>query len=139
MSIYAAANAAAATFKGGTKSSPTRAPFLADDVLQFERKNPVFSNESYAGDKEYLRDKFIRFSYRFKFDDGEFSLMAPFTQHAFVPKQYGYFLDSASGDGKLKRDEKNTAESGINKLMENQVTSAILRLELPWRTDTSSV
>ena len=130
-----AANAAASTFKGTTGSSPTRAPFLADDVLQFERKNPIY-NEFYSGDKEYLRDKFIRFSYRFKFDDGEFSLMAPFTQHAFVPKQYGYFLDSAYGDDKLKRDEKNTAESGINKLMENQVTSAILRIELPWITDT---
>jgi len=131
----AAANFAAATFKGGTNAAPTRAPFEADDVLQFERENPIY-DEFYSGDKEYLRDKFIRFSYRFKFDDGEFSLMAPFTQHAFVPKQYGYFLDSAYGDGELKRDEKDTAESGINKLMENQVTSAILRIELPWTTDT---
>ncbi len=132
---YDAARAAAATFKGGTNTTPTRFPFAANDVLQFERKNPVYSN-TYAGDKDYLKNKFIRFSYRFKFDDGEYSLMAPFTQHAFVPKQYGYFLDSAVGDGKLKRDEKNTAESGINKLMENQVTSAKFRLELPWKTDT---
>ena len=131
----AAANEAAAAFKGGANASPTRAPFLADDVLQFERKNPVYNN-TYTGDKDYLKNKFIRFSYRFKFDDGEYSLMAPFTQHAFVPKQYGYFLDSAFGDDKLKRDEKNTAESGINKLMENQVTSAKFRLELPWKTDT---
>ena len=131
---YAAARAAAATFKGGTNANPTRFPFVANDVLQFERKNPVYSN-TYSGDKDYLRNKFIRFSYRFKFDDGEFSLMAPFTQHAFVPKQYGYFLDSAAGDGKLKRDEKDTAESGVNKLMENQVTSAKFRIELPWRTD----
>ena len=131
----AAANFAAATFKGGTNAAPTRAPFETNDVLQFERENPIY-DEFYSGDKEYLRNKFIRFSYRFKFDDGEFSLMAPFTQHAFVPKQYGYFLDSAYEDGELKRDEKNTAESGINKLMENQVTSAILRIELPWTTDS---
>jgi len=126
---YDAALAAAQTYKGLGAF-----PFTANDVLQFERKNPVYSN-TYSGDKDYLRNKFIRFSYRFKFDDGEFSLMAPFTQHAFVPKQYGYFLDSAAGDGKLKRDEKDTAESGINKLMENQVTSAKFRLELPFRTD----
>jgi hypothetical protein len=132
---YDSARAAAATFKGGTNTNPTRFPFVANDVLQFERENPVY-NTSYAGDKDYLRNKFVRFSYRFKFDDGEYSLMAPFTQHAFVPKQYGYFLDSAVGDSKLKRDEKDTAESGVNKLMENQVTSAKFRLELPWRTDT---
>ena len=126
---YNSALAAAQTYKGSGVF-----PFTANDVLQFERKNPVYSN-TYSGDKDYLRNKFIRFSYRFKFDDGEFSLMAPFTQHAFVPKQYGYFLDSAAGDGKLKRDEKDTAESGVNKLMENQVTSAKFRLELPFRTD----
>ncbi len=125
-----AANKAAATFKGGTNIAPTRPPFETNDVLQFERENPIY-NQNYSGDKDYLRNKFIRFSYRFKFDDGEFSLMAPFTQHAFVPKQYGYFLDSAYGDDKLKRDEKDTAESGINKLMENQVTSAVFKLELP--------
>ena len=126
---YDSALNAAQTYKGSGAF-----PFTANDVLQFERKNPVYSN-TYSGDKDYLRNKFIRFSYRFKFDDGEFSLMAPFTQHAFVPKQYGYFLDSAYGDGKLKRDEKDTAESGVNKLMENQVTSAKFRIELPWRTD----
>jgi len=134
---YAAAIEAAIAYKGDVNvpGSPDRFPFVANDVLQFERKNPVYSN-TYAGDKDYLKNKFVRFSYRFKFDDGEYSLMAPFTQHAFVPKQYGYFLDSAVGDGKLKRDEKDTAESGINKLMENQVTSAKFRLELPWKTDT---
>ena len=130
-----AANQAAAAFKGGANAAPTRAPFLANDVLQFERENPIY-NSNYSGDKDYLKNKFVRFSYRFKFDDGEYSLMAPFTQHAFVPKQYGYFIDSAFGNNKLKKDEKNTAESGINKLMENQVTSAKFRLELPWRTDT---
>ena len=136
---YAAALEAAKIYQGSntnTPPDPTRFPFAANDVLQFERENPVY-NASYSGDKDYLKNKFVRFSYRFKFDDGEFSLMAPFTQHAFVPKQYGYFLDSAAGDGKLKRDEKNTAESGINKLMENQVTSAKFRLELPWKTDIS--
>jgi len=126
----AAANEAAATFKGGTNASPTRAPFLFNDVLQFERKNPLY-DATYSGDKEYLRNKFVRFSYRFKYDDGEYSLMAPFTQHAFMPKQYGYFLDSAAGNGELKRDEKDTAESGVNKLMENQVTSIKLRLPMP--------
>ena len=126
-----AANEASKIYKGTEASGfPTVAPFKLNDVLQFERKNPVYDS-NYSGDKEYLKNKFIRFSYRFKFDDGEYSLMAPFTQHAFVPKQYGYFLDSAAGDGKLKRNEKDTAESGINRIMENQVTSAKFRIDLP--------
>ena len=46
---------------------------------------------TWAGDPDYLEDKFVRFSYRFKFDDNEYSLMAPFTQIAYIPKQNGYF------------------------------------------------
>ena len=60
--------------------------------------------------------------------------MAPFTQHAFVPKQFGYILDSpyqASGPNLMKRDEKDIAESGVNKIMENQVTSIKLRIPMP--------
>jgi len=129
-----AANAAAVVFKGSPGGVASVA-FLASNVLQFERENPIY-DANYSGDKDYLRNKFIRFSYRFKYDDGEYSLMAPFTQHAFVPKQFGYFLDSASGTGELKRDEKDTAESGINKLMENQVTSAKFRIEMPYKADS---
>jgi hypothetical protein len=47
---------------------------------------------NFAGDPEYLSDLFVRFSYRFKFEDGEYSIMAPFTQIAFIPKQDGYFM-----------------------------------------------
>ena len=39
--------------------------------------NPDY-NASYAGDPTYLEDKFARLSYRFKFEDGEYSIVAPF-------------------------------------------------------------
>tara|TARA_R100001591_G_scaffold22919_3_gene32647 strand:- start:1899 stop:6017 length:4119 start_codon:yes stop_codon:yes gene_type:complete len=90
-------------------------------VVQFSAKNPDY-NSRFVGDKDLLREKFVRFSYRFKYDDGEYSLTAPFSQHAFMPKQYGYFI----GD-----DDKSTAESSIVDFMENQVTTAGLMIDLP--------
>ena len=51
----------------------------------FEIKNPDY-NENFSGDKDFLKDKFVKFSYRFKYDDGEYSLAAPFSQDAFIPK-----------------------------------------------------
>ena len=48
---------------------------------------------TWPGDPNFLEDKFVRFSYRFKFDDGEYSIMAPFTQIAYIPKQKGYFIE----------------------------------------------
>ena len=38
--------------------------------------NPNY-DPTWSGDKKILEDKFVRFSYRFKFEDNEYSLMAP--------------------------------------------------------------
>ena len=59
--------------------------------------SPSFNDgnfNTWPGDPDYLEERYVRFSYRFRFDDGEYSIMAPFTQIAFIPKQKGYFLGS---------------------------------------------
>ena len=89
----------------------------------FQIKNPDY-NINFKGDKELLREKFVRFSYRFKYDDNEYSLLAPFSQHAFVPKQYGYFIQG---------DDDKTKESSIVDFMENQITTAGLVIDLPYK------
>jgi len=83
--------------------------------------NP-YLDATYGGDPQFLEDKFIRFSYRFKFDDGEYSIFAPFTQSMFIPKQDGYFISD---------DEKLTYESTIVDFMENKVTKIDLLIPLP--------
>lgn len=94
-------------------------------VFLFSIENPDY-NSNFAGDKKLLEDKFVRFSYRFKYDDNEYSLTAPFTQHAFVPKQYGYFLEG---------DDEKTKASSIVEFMENQITTAGLVINLPYKSN----
>ena len=94
-------------------------------TVMFSTENLDY-NENFEGDKDLLKDKFVRFSYRFKYDDDEYSLTAPFSQHAFIPKQFGYFV----GD-----DTNKTKESGIVDFMENQVTTAGLVIDLPCSPD----
>ena len=94
-------------------------------TVMFSTENLDY-NENFEGDKDLLKDKFVRFSYRFKYDDDEYSLTAPFSQHAFIPKQFGYFI----GD-----DTNKTKESGIVDFMENQVTTAGLVIDLPCSPD----
>jgi len=93
-------------------------------VFLFSIENPDY-NSNFSGDKKLLEDKFVRFSYRFKYDDNEYSLTAPFTQHAFVPKQYGYFLEG---------DDEKTKASSIVEFMENQITTAGLVINLPYKS-----
>ena len=46
--------------------------------LELEQEDPMFEN------------KFIRFAYRYKYRDGEYSTIGPFSQVAFLPKDFEY-------------------------------------------------
>ena len=83
--------------------------------------NPYY-NPNFSGDPQFLEDKFVRFSYRFKFADGEYSILAPFTQVAFIPKQDGYFIEG---------DERQTFTSTVVEFMENKVNQIDLQIPLP--------
>jgi len=95
------------------------------DTLVFNF-NPYYDS-SYAGDSRFLEDKFVRFSYRFKFDDGEYSIYAPFTQPCFIPKQDGYFLNTEQDLG----DQQSTYASTVVEFMKNKVSEITLRVPLP--------
>ncbi len=99
---------------------------IANAVFEIQRANPIY-DINYEGDENLLKDKFARFSYRFKYDDGEYSLMAPFTQAAFIPDQFGYFTNG---------DEDVALQSGNVKFMENAVTKVKLNIKLPENANT---
>jgi len=76
----------------------------------------------WPGDPDFLQDRYVRFSYRYKFDDGEYSLMAPFTQIAYVPNQKGYFIDG---------DENEAYRSTVLKWVENNTNNIELLIPFP--------
>ena len=84
----------------------------------------VIRDASYqwAGDPEFLVDKFVKFSYRFKFDDNEYSVIAPFSQDCFIPQQNGEF-----GYG----DEDAAFRTTVVEFMQNNINNAILNITLP--------
>jgi hypothetical protein len=96
------------------------ASFQTTDKVVFV-PNPYY-DLTYLGDSKFIENKFIRFSYRFKFDDGEYSIFAPFTQSCFIPKQDGYFFDE---------DQQEAFESSIVAFMENKVNNIELIIPLP--------
>ena len=96
----------------GTTPNPYRQPYGTGDI-------------TWEGDAEYLKDRFVRFSYRFKFDDGEYSLIAPFTQACFIPKQDGYFIED---------DDAKTFKSTEVDFMQNKVNDITLIINAPNNT-----
>jgi hypothetical protein len=100
---------------------PTMKDVASEFLPDGTSANPDYNN-IYTGDKNFLEDKFVRFSYRFKYDDGEYSITAPFTQIAFIPKQDGSFLAG---------DETKTYQSTVVSFMENKVNQIFLVINLP--------
>jgi len=94
---------------------------------------------------KYLRDKFVRFSYRFKYEDGEYSLMAPFTQVVFEPLNNGEMsgvedatLDNTvypnqveGNNNKLAVDLHSVWRTGKVNIMQNAINKAVLRIPMP--------
>jgi hypothetical protein len=115
----------------GTGYKTTMKDVVSEYLPDGSTVNPDW-NVDYAGDPNYLQDKFVRFSYRFHFDDGEYSIIAPFTQIAFIPKQDGSFIDRYDADGNLiSSDEELTYQSTIVSFMENKVNQISLVINLP--------
>ena len=93
------------------------------DVISIS-DNPDY-DANWKGDDNFLEDKFVRFSYRFKFEDNEYSLMAPFSQPMFIPKQYSQF-----GGGLLSptEDMDDAYKSTIVAWFENNINNILLRV-----------
>jgi hypothetical protein len=104
---------------------------LEDNQEVVFNANPYYNN-TFAGDPDFLEDKFVRFSYRFKFEDNEYSIMAPFTQPTFIPKQDGYFMYQDNNDFSKFDDQANAFRSTIVAFMENKVNNIDLRIPLPY-------
>jgi hypothetical protein len=107
--------------------------------------NPDY-DENFPGDCEYLKDKFVRFAYRFKFTDNEYSLISPFTQACFVPNQDGYFTQKkinlistgTTSTDKLIPDTETAFESSELQFFENKVNEIELIIPCPTFIDGKS-
>jgi hypothetical protein len=98
--------------------------------IQFTRTtmSDQSGNASWGGDPDFIEEKFIRLSYRFKYEDNTYSLMAPYTQTLFIPKQRGFFTYDTT---LLSGDEEAAYESTIVSFMENLINNVELYVPLP--------
>ena len=72
------------TYKFVIESISENTPILTQKYLfELIEEDPLFEKE------------FVRFAYRYKYADGEYSVMSPFSEIAFLPKKFEY--DSAKG------------------------------------------
>ena len=106
-------------------SNPTPGTISIDDELVFlgsTMTNQDSAAATWPGDPAYLQSRYVRFAYRFKFEDGEYSIISPFTQIAYIPQQKGFFVNG---------DEDAAYRSTVINFMQNNVQNIQLLVPLP--------
>jgi len=89
--------------------------------------NPNY-NDTFTGDPDLIEEKFVRFSYRFKYEDNEYSLAAPYTQLCFIPDQEGII---GGGKNEQLQDMVNIYDSTIVEWFTNKIDTIALKIPLP--------
>ncbi len=109
---------------GYTITLNTSIDIIQNSRVYFSAPNPDY-DATWGGDEDFLKERFPRFSYRFKFDDNEYSLLAPFTAIAFIPERDGYV------QGGNLEGQTIMYENTINNLMQNKVNQIELTIPTP--------
>jgi hypothetical protein len=118
--------------------------FKSGDEFTFSDPNPEY-DVNFPGDKIAIEDKIIRLAYRFRFNDNEYSLISPFTQPIFIPKQDGYVSGSFQfvsdktlgvtpidiSRNRLLSQENEIFNSTIINWFENKVNQTQLQIKTP--------
>jgi hypothetical protein len=102
---------------------------------------PILRNDSGDGDgvtlqndetiqSDYLKDRFVRFSYRYKYEDGEYTVMAPFTQIVFKPINEGHINNVITSDLE-KSDVQDVYSKTVVDIMKNHYNKIDVRIPLP--------
>jgi hypothetical protein len=113
-----------------TRTAPFKAPLL---LKQDKTRGMEFIPDLGADIRSrYIEEKFIRLSYRFKFFDNEFSTIAPFTQHCFMPMNSPTFHTWNRGGGMIDANVDKQAYSETEMpLMVNAINQVNMTIELP--------
>lgn len=87
---------------------------------------------------DYMQERFIRFAYRYKYMDGTYSIISPFTQNVFKPLNAGVLKFSpgtaqnvTTNEPKVNISSQSVVETGIVPIMQNAYDKVIMRIPLP--------
>jgi len=83
-------------------------------------------------DTRIFQDKFPRFSYRYKYSDGEYSTFAPWSEPAFIPTSFNYDPKKGWNTG-MRNNLQSVKLKGFNTLTYADITS----IDILYKDDSS--
>ncbi len=92
---------------------------------------------AFKNSEDRIEEEFIKFAYRYKFEDGEYSVISPFTQTCFIPKMYNAAYSGYHEDGLTDAQIASAASTTEVDSFINDVGRVQLRVDLPSGNVTS--
>jgi hypothetical protein len=93
---------------------------------------------------DYMQERFIRFAYRYKYKDGTYSIISPFTQPVFKPLNdatlqfnQGTNASAFQNEPVVSVSSQDVVERGIVPIMQNAYDKVIMRIPLPTISPTT--
>jgi len=103
------------------------------DVVAAGESNLKYVMDFYDESKKLFEFKYPRFSYRYKFEDGEYSPFAPFTQVAFSPGSFDYHPRKGYNIGMTNR----LTEVTLINLVTKETPDDVVSIDILFKDDAS--
>jgi len=114
------------------KVAPYLAPILHDNSGNGD--STTLTNQANLT-SDYLKDRFVRFSYRYKYEDGEYTTIAPFTQIVFKPLNDSEISNILYQNYNIQDIYTKT----IVDIMKNDYNQVELRIPLPGEENSTMI
>jgi hypothetical protein len=85
-------------------------------------------------DKSLFEFKFPRFAYRYKYDDGQYSAIGPFSQVAFLPNEFDYMPKKGFNKGMVNSLKKLT----ISNFITAHIPKDVVEVDILYKEDKST-
>jgi len=85
-------------------------------------------------DKSLFEFKFPRFAYRYKYDDGQYSAIGPFSQVAFLPDEFDYNPKKGFNKGMVNTLKKLT----ISNFVTSHLPKDVIEIDVLYKEDKST-
>ncbi len=115
--------------------------FTEDDITlivepPLQKLKLTLQNTS-SDDENHLKEIFVSFSYRYRYLDGEYSVLAPFTEFAFEPETFRYDFSSQSNESMVNKFNQVLIEfnTGSERVVEIQLVFKESESNTEWIID----
>jgi len=84
---------------------------------------------------KFFDKKFVRFSYRYKYQDGEYSCFAPFSQIAFIPVEFDYQTKLAYNTGM----ENYLTNLSVSNYIQSDMLENVIQIDILYKESNSPI